>query len=371
MLEILGPSSALFWVLIFSITGVVVGLASRPFLTHAKFAYPNALFEAIGNPYITDKELNAIIESKDLNAFKEIINASKNYHLDGEDVRALQNALDDNFIQTIEMMKKASSKKLHTFYTMYLEKRDMYLIKNELKKIVFGSGEHVEIDAAILKSTKDMLSNLKNATKESIPELLKSYGFNQEIIEYLSETHPDIVLLDVMIDKFIIQKFSETQVPYKCEQAKQSFVKSMIDIMNLKNIMRSKQLNYEVSTCKALFLGEGREIAAWKFMELTEVDHVSQVISSLEGTSYFDVLKDTIEIYTKEESVQVFENALDRLFLKIVKDISLRHFLNLGPTIRFLISKEFEIQNLKIIVKGIGEQISSDVLKRLVITEAT
>jgi V/A-type H+-transporting ATPase subunit C len=371
VLELFGPSSALFWILIFSLTGVTVGFASRPFLTYAKFAYPNALFEAIGNPYITDKELNTIIDSKDINSFKETVNASKNYDLEGEDVQTIQNALDDNFIKTIEMMRKASSKKMKTFYDMYLEKIDMYLIKNVLKKIILRTGRDVEVDTAILPSTKELLSNLKNASTETIPDLLVSYGFEKEIIEYLSEAHPDIMLLDVLIDRFIINKFTESQIPYRCEEAKESFIKRSIDIMNLKNLLRAKQLKYDVPTSKALFLGEGSEIAAWKFSELAEVDHVSQVISSIEGTSYFNILKDTIEVYTKEESVQVLENALDRLFLKLVKDISLQHVLNLGPTIRFLISKEFEIQNLKVIVKGIGEQLSSDFLKNLVITEVT
>jgi len=370
-LEILGPYSALFWILIFSLTAVVIGLASRPFLTHAKFAYPNALFEAIGNPYIDDKEMGTIVESKDLTAFKETLNASKNYHIEGEDSQSVQNSLDDNFIQTIEMMRKGSSKKMNDFYDMYLEKLDIYLIKNELKKLIMGKTKEVEIDKAILPRTKEFLIKLKDATKENLPEILLFYGFEKELIDKISEAGTDILTLDVEIDKHVINKFYKTEVPYKCEQAKLSFVKSMIDIMNLKNILRAKQLEYDVSSCKRLFLGEGKEIASWKFNEIAEVDEVPQVISSIEGTSYFNTLKDNIELYNKEGSVQVLENALDGLFLKMVKDISIQHFLNLGPTIRFLISKEFEIKNLKVITKGIGEKLSSEFLKGLLITETT
>ena len=94
------------------------------------------------------------------------------------------------------------------------------------------------------------------------------------------------------------------------------------------------------------------------------------VISALEGTSYFNVLKDSIEQYNKEGSVQVLENALDGLLIKLVKDISLQNFLNLGPTLRFLVSKEFEIKNLKVVAKGIGENLSSDLIKDLLIKEA-
>ena len=74
--------------------------------------------------------------------------------------------------------------------------------------------------------------------------------------------------------------------------------------------------------------------------------------------------------YPKAGSVQIFENALDALLLKLVKNISTQNYASIGPTIRFIVSKEFEIKNLKIIVKGIGEGLPIDIIKPLLITEA-
>ena len=86
MLEnILNPYEPPFWILIASILIVVIGLISRPFLTHIKFAYPNALFEAIGNPFLDDKQLGGLVESRDLNTFKESLNSSKDYNIEGDD----------------------------------------------------------------------------------------------------------------------------------------------------------------------------------------------------------------------------------------------------------------------------------------------
>ena len=165
------------------------------------------------------------------------------------------------------------------------------------------------------------------------------------------------------MDTHIINRFKRVKVPYKCEQAKQKFVKNMIDIRNIKNILRAKQLDYAKESYEKLFLGAGQEIASWKFKEMADVDEISQVISSLEGTSYYGVLKDAIERYNTEGSVQVLENALDGLFLKLVADISTQNYVSIGPTIRFIVSKEFEIRNLKIIAKGIGENLPSEMIK--------
>jgi V/A-type H+-transporting ATPase subunit C len=348
----------------------VFGLAMRPFITHMKFAYPNALFEAIGNPFVEEKDLSRIVDSKDLSGFKESINNLKDYNIEGENTYEIQRSLDEHFIKTIKMMRKDSPKDMNEFYDTYLEKLDLYLVKNLLKnKLEDKSTEEIKIDEAILETTKELLQKIKDVEKKDLPEILKKYGFEKEIIEIISQEKVDFFTLDNEINKHIINKFKQVKVPYKCEQGKQIFIKRMIDVLNIKNALRSKQLGYDKESCQQLFLGEGQEIASWKFKEIAEVDQVSQVISSIEGTSYYNILKDNIEEYNKEGSVQVLENALDGLFLKLVRDISLQYFVSIGPTIRFLVSKEFEVQNLKVVAKGVGENLSSDIINKFVVTE--
>jgi V/A-type H+-transporting ATPase subunit C len=177
--------------------------------------------------------------------------------------------------------------------------------------------------------------------------------------------------MDTKINKYIINRFKQTKVPYKCEDGKQKFVKTLIDLDIIKNILRGKQLGYDEKELKKLFIGEGREIALWKFNELTELETVSNVITNLEGTSYYDALKNNIEKYNQEKSVQVFETVLDETLLKIVREISTQNYTTIGPSIRFLVSKEFEIKNLKIIAKGVGENLSSDIIKSYLTMEVS
>lgn len=365
------PYNYPFWILIIGILAGVIAIISRPFSTYVKFVYPNAKFEAIGNPFITEKELSRIIDSKDLTGFKDSLNTSKDYNVSGESTYDVQQSLDDHFIQTIDMMRKDSSKKMNDFYDTYIEKLDIYLIKAALKNKL----EDKEIDAriideAILPTSKKLLQKIMDSEKRNIPEILKSHGFEEEIIDVFSNEHVDFLKLDTIIDKHVINKFKQVKVPYKCDKAKRKFVNTIIDMVNIKNVLRAKQLGYNEESCKQLFIGAGQEIASWKFKEMAELDSVPHVISSLEGTSYYDALKDAIEDYNRDRSVQVLENALDGLLLKLVKDISTENYVTIGPTFRFIVSKEYEIKNLKIIAKGIGEGLSSDIIKSLLIREA-
>ena len=368
---LLDPGNALFWVLIIAILAGAVIVISRPFSTYVKFVYPNAKFEAMGNPFIGDKELESIIDSKDLISFKETINTLKDYNISGEDTYSMQKSLDDTFITTVEMMKNDSSKKMYKFYDVYLEKLDMHLVKNALKrKLEEKEIEKTSFDQAVLPITKKLLNKIASCEKDSLPSVLREFGFEEFVIGSVSGKEVDYLKIDTAIDKHFIDKLKKVRVPYKCEEGKQKFVGILIDIINIKNVLRAKQFGYDSESCKKLFIGEGQEIASWKYDELSDVDSVPQVISSIEGTSYFDALKNSIEAYNKEESVQVLETSLDRLLLKLVSDISTQNYATIGPTIRFLVSKEFEVRNLKIIAKGISESIPPDSIKSFLVMEA-
>jgi len=369
---ILDPYNYPFWILIIATIAGAIAIISRPFSTYVKFVYPNAKFEAIGNPFITENELNKVVENKNLSDFKDSLNSSKNYNVTGESIFEIQQSLDKNFVKTIEMMQKDSSKKMKAFYNAYIQKLDNYLLKNTLKN-KFGNKKIDEKTAenAILPSTKNLILDIIASDKEKIAEILKSKEFDKKILEVLSEETVDNLKIDTAIDKYIINKIRQVKVPYKCDKAKQHFLNSYIDIVNVKNTLRAKQLGYDEKAIKELYLGEGQEIAKWKLKEISEADSVAQVISALEGTSLYDPLKNSIEKYNHEETVQVLENALDGHFIKLVKDISIQNYSSIGPTLRFIVSKEFEINNLKIIVKGIGEGLSSNLFKSLLVKEAS
>ena len=365
---LLDPFNYLFWIFIITIIISSIIIVWRPFNVYIQFAYLNAKVEAIGNPYLTEKELNKLIESKNIIELKETINTNKDYDIIGEWSNEIHNSLDDNFIKTIKQSKNDSSKKMKEFFNIFYEKIDLYyiklIIKNKFRNVsidVFDSGK------TNLKKTKKLMDEIIDSEIENIPEILIKYGFKENISNIFSPNEADFILLDNLMDQYIINKFKNLKVPSKCIIGKQDFVNRMTDIKNIKNILRAKNLGYNEKTCDKLFLGDGQEISLWKFKELSQNEDVYQIISNLEGTSYYNILKDSIEIFNQEKSTQIFENLLDESYLNNLKEISIQNYVHIGPILRFLISKEYEIMNLKIISKGIEEKINSDIIKKLIV----
>ena len=368
--QLVNPAGYPFWILIIAVIAVAVAILSRPFSTYVKFVYPNAKYESMGNPYVTEKNIIRLVESKTLNDFKDALNSSKDYQINGDDAYHIQKSFDDSFFKTVQMMKSDSSNKMGKFFNIYLEKSDMYLVKKELRnKLKNDKVDEKSIEDALLSSTKKLLYKIKQAERKNLGEILLDAGFDQDIAKELENQEIDYMEIDNEVDKYIINKFIEVTVPYKCSEGKEKFIKTYLDIYNIKHLLRCKQLGFGPETCMKYFNGEGREIAAWKYEQLSELDGVAQVINQLDGTAYYTRLKDSIEEYNKEKTVQILENRLDGLFLDLIKDISMKHYSTIGPTLRFLIFKEYEIQNLKVIAKGISEQLSSEYIKKFLVLE--
>jgi len=365
---LLDPFNYLFWIFIFIIIIASITIVWRPFNIYIQFAYINAKVEAIGNPYLTEKELNLLIESKNIIEFKDSLNAKKDYNIIGNNSTEIHNSLDNNFKNTIRQSKKDSSKKMKEFFNIFYEKIDLYYIKFILKnKLRNEQIEGFDKEKINLKKTQILIEQIIESDIEKIPDILINYGFNNEIKNIFLKNKIDFILLDRIIDSYLLTKFKKLKLPSKCMNAKQEFVNRMLDIKNLKNILRAKNLSYDEINCNKLFLGDGQEISHWKFKESAQTDDVYQIISGLEGTSYYNIFKDSIDIFNKEKSTQIFEKLLDEYYLNILKEISIKNYVHIGPIIRFLISKEYEIMNLKIISKGIEEKINSNIITNLLI----
>jgi V/A-type H+-transporting ATPase subunit C len=373
----LNPYAYQFWVIIGGILVAIIGIIARPLSSYFKFIYPNAKYQTIGNPFITKKELDKILDSKNLQAFVENVNYLRDYNIEGKDAKEIQLSLDKNLFQTIEMMRKDSSRSLDSFYDAYLEKFDMQYVRIEIKEALtrVTSGKEEEKETAeepkcLLEKNKRLILKIREIKdRDSLKETLIEYGFEKSIVDnLLVKEELDFMLVDVMVDKYIINHLKEIKLPYRCNKPVELYVKTLTDILNIKNILRAKYFEYDFDTCKKLFLGEGREIAEWLFNNMIDVKQVSQVISVVEGTSYFKWLRDAIEDYNKENSVQPLENALDACLIELMKNISVEYYLTMGPLLRFIVSKEYEIRNLKIIAKGIAENVKPETIKKLLVT---
>ena len=335
------------------IGAVVIAIVAKmipPLAIASKFSYSNAKFSAIPNTFIKEKEISRLLESSSIEDLKNAI-ISRDFVLKGEDANELQKSIDESLVKIIKMARDDSPKNVKEFYNAYIKKIDSYEIKNVVRAII--EGKEIK-NNAILKKTKEMIDKIKMAEREEINPIFREYGWNIDINKPIEELERDI-------EKQAIKFLIEVKLPSSCIKARDRFAKTLIDILNLKAILRGKY--YDLSI---YLYGEGWELPIWKLQELMKIDSISEIVSTLEGTSYFLCLRAVITDFEKE-GVIAFEKALDKHLLKVSREIANENPLALGPGIRFIVEKEMEARNLKIVAKAIEENIPSLAMQLVVV----
>ncbi len=341
-------------------SGIAVAVMVQRSLPYVKFAYPTAKAEAVGNPFLSEKVLNQLLESRNITSFKNTVNSYKDFFIEGERIEDIHTSLDEYMIQSVESLKKESPKGLEEFYDRFTEFLDSQSLKSFVKSKIIG----VDIDIRPFSKTfARWIDQMKKLEKKEILEFL----VEKEILADTSVSG-ETLEIDVQIDKYVLKRMYESKVPKVAENTKKEFVERMTDIINIRNILRAKLNNLDVEKCKNLFLGEGREIPRWKFDEMCTSKDVEEMISRLQGTTYYEPLRQGYEDSKKYGNMELIEISLDKILLGTVKDLSNKNFPFFGPLLKFIVFRYYEIRNLKVISKGVYEHLSKDRIKPLLVT---
>ena len=339
--------------LLIAVAGIAVMVRLIPsFMLYAGFSYPNAKFSAIPNSYIKEREVARLLELKNLEDIKNNV-VSRDFILEGETAREIQQSVDASLVRIISMAKNDSPSKVQCFYDAYLEKIDAETIKKAVKSIM--EGKETE-GVAFSDAGKELLEKLSGAERDDVIPILREHGYN--VVPEMS--YDDI---ENAIDRRSMEQLLSVRLPASCRKARDKFVKTMIDIRNIKTILRGKQYGFE--HLENYILPGGWELSQWQIREILKTGTIPEIISMLEGTSYMPYLRQAITEF-ETEGVVALERALDRCLIQMAGDISNDNTLALGPGIRFLVEKELEARNLKIIVKAVAEGLQEDARKVVV-----
>jgi V/A-type H+-transporting ATPase subunit C len=325
----------------------------------AGFTYPNAKFNAIGTPFLYEKELTKLIASSSLQDLQNNV-VSKDFSVEGETIQDMQRSVDNSLVRIIAMGRQDSPKNVRAFYEAFLQLFDARLLKDVAQ--VALTGMDMPHHLAFSKLGSKIQHSVIDGDMETFLEILTDLGMD-EVRDHLVRK-ASLPAIEYAIDRFLIGSLKQAQVARTCVRSRDIFVKYFIDVMNLKAIFRTKY--YRLTGVENIGFGEGREISRWQLDHLLTIDSIPEIISLLEGTSYGVSLRDVISEY-EVEGITALEMVLDSTLLRLVGDISMQDPMGLGPGIRFLMEKWYEARNLKAIIKGIGEGLDAEMIWRVVI----
>jgi vacuolar-type H+-ATPase subunit C/Vma6 len=220
--------------------------------------------------------------------------------------------------------------------------------------------------------SQEVINQMLDAERaDEIAEIFSKTPFGKELRDAIHEYDGNFQKIENILDKYVFSELRnvDDKVSGTLAVPTRFFVNHLLDISNIKMLLRAKRKRFDVETCKGMLYPPGLSLPTWKLEQMCEVSDVTELIAELEGTKYYAILKDKVPDYEKSGNVSQFEIAMDRYFLHLVIEVAIQHTITAGPTIRYMISREYETRNLKTVLHGLDEGLDYKRIIPLVITE--
>lgn len=283
--------------------------------------------------------------------YKEEINAlAKEY----EGYELVEQALYANFITSIQKLHMISSKEMGYLLHAYLKKYDVYNLKTIIraKAIEQQKAETEKLILPMGSLNKEKLMALREA--ENIAAILKKSGLREheykEALDYW-EKEKSLQEIENLLDQKCYQEMQEFLTHLSGEHRLfKEMLEAEIDAMNLKLLLRLKKSSLEKTKMEQFFFNGGAVLSKAKCSAYAEKDFET-IILLLQKS----VFKQIIEMHQKDldqKDLRTFEKSVD-VWLMEKAALLLHQFpLSVDTLLGYMIAKEIEMRNLRILVKG-------------------
>lgn len=343
----------------------------------AGFAYPNAMLKAIGNPYVKKQRLLDIVEVGNLGEVQTEI-SKEGYHIsqniERADIAVIENDLDMAHMEALRKTLASSPQSIRPFLEAYLLRFDAEQVKKVLRARdqETPNEEFKDRLLPVRVVTQELIQDLLDtSTVEDVCVALKDTKFSDLLIKEYNESKGNLISLDLALDRYAFEEMhkAKARVDRSISESVTIFVGRYADIMNIKTLLRAKQQGFDAATTERFLVKGGRALGDWKLKQMAEAQGVQEALSELEGTPYWEQMKGAMQSLGESEGIYPIEAKLNILLFEATTNIASGALITAGPVIKFIMSKEFELQNLKVLIRGLREGFEADRIMPLMITE--
>lgn len=180
----------------------------------------------------------------------------------------------------------------------------------------------------------------------------------EEVIEDFNSKN-DPQRIDIILDKYMFEEMRDIAKRLN-DTFTEKYVKSLIDLTNLKGLLRVKKQNKEREFFLSILI-DGGSIDKDTLLSLLN-DAPENIASKLSYTNYSEVLKNGVEDYTKSGSASLLEKLVDNYIMDLMKDAKMIPFGG-EPLVAYIYAKETEIKVIRIIMVGKLNNITGEVIR--------
>ncbi|MCQ2053273.1 MAG: ATP synthase A1 subunit C [archaeon] len=297
---------------------------------------------------------------------KEITELTSKF--DGVDL--IEHATYMNMARVLRSILNSTNGELHDTLAKYLEKWDIWNLKVILRGKSFGlDADGIREDlipAGNLDST--FLNKLVSLeTGEEVLDHCKNIGkvIPVEVIETYNKEN-NLAIIEDFLDKYRYEQLLSSINPLsKPTQLYQDFIRREIDITNIETILKLKMEGVYGNNIMKYIIPGGKDISKKLVVRLANAETLSATVDDLAQLSFYEDIKEALDTNTK--SLKDVMIGMKKYKMKKTQSFSYLHPLSIIPIIDYMIRKENEVNNIRIIARGIESGLDKDIIGGLLV----
>lgn len=266
----------------------------------------------------------------------------------------LELALNRNLSASFKKLMRISPNELALVIKEYTKRKDIEDIKTIIRGKFTNTDEKVIFNSLTAAGTLSLEYLKELMKKESIEEVLKNnkivdFSLLSKGLSYLEEKN-SLVMIENALDRYYYNHLIEfSKVLPKEGVLFRNFLVKEVEILDILTLLRLKKSKVENVR---EFIITARGSINPKITKMTEVDNLDALTKALESIEYKNAIDKGIEDFHNTGSLITLETELYKYLLKQSTLLLHQHPLCVDVILGFMLAKDIEIRNLRIIIKG-------------------
>jgi len=315
-------------------------------LPETRYAYAVARIRVAELNMLNKARLERMLESDTVKgALRVLHEAGYNESDDYEEVLAKETASIYSYLREISPEPG--------MFDMFSYRYDSHNIKVLLKAELSGSKETaILVDNGVLE--KNMLGIMIRERNLSMLPVEFSRAVTEAVDTFSRTRDPQII--DIMVDRAYYILFRRLAAEAGSVELIQ-LAEAVIDIANLNSFIRIKSRMEDLDLLSRILI-EGGRIPPKRFLEGFGSD-LEAFLNAVKGLGYNVLIETAIE---NRNRITEFEKACDNFMMSMVSGYRYKAF-GIGPLIGYMIGKETDIRNARIVLVGKTNRINNDTIR--------
>jgi V/A-type H+-transporting ATPase subunit C len=317
----------------------------RKIILMGQFSYHNARLSTVGNPYVTREEVLPLLDVKEPSTLLKTIQGDLSIADGTSSFREADRALMVSFHKVIDDMGRDTPKVLAPLVRSFIVLWEV----EELKRLLRLVGKRSDPLYPIGILGEDLERQFLQAQNLSQAiEFLEGQKVNKAIAPLIKDSEVDMEEIDSVMDRFVLDHFMDIEgLPFASKRGARAIAHLLADRYNIQLVIRSKVIGWSRDETLSHLYGRGGTIGMTHLEQMVDSSSLREAISILNGSHLEHFFKEAVD-----KGPAAVEASLDKMLLEGSVGLSHSYGSNVGPTIRYLVSKEMELKNIRTIVQG-------------------